>query len=226
MKISEIIEQANRKTERLGEKTLDLRSELLGVIQDLCNHTRWYWTKKSAVLNLSTSNLSYDLTASDGANIQDFSQVAETGIKLFSGSELIGTITPEFDTEQQEKMRESSTSGKPSRYFVDGFATLNLDCIPDSAYRARIPYWACPSEFQNDGDDVPLVPAYLHKVLQKGLEAEIFRYTLGEGAAKYSSTLAQYEALKTKFSRKSSFAPGEQREVRTFSSSDAIQSTR
>ena len=43
---TDLIEIADRRTERRG-KTLDLDSELVMAVQEVCQERRWHWRKKS-----------------------------------------------------------------------------------------------------------------------------------------------------------------------------------
>src|SRR5262252_6926947 len=60
---SQLIELADRRTERRGSKTLDLDSEFFMALQHFLMETRWSWRRKTSVFNLQTGVWQYDLTA-------------------------------------------------------------------------------------------------------------------------------------------------------------------
>jgi hypothetical protein len=227
MKVSDIIEIANQRTERRGEKTLNLKAELLGVLQEFCQEHRWYWRRKSCVINTVAATYQYDLTEQGVANVTDFEQVSQAGVKLFDASgNVLGKLTPVFDIDQQEIYAESQDSGQPTVYWISENSTLNLYPNPNDVFRVRIPYWATPGMDPDSlPEEVPLVPPNLYRILIKGLEAQILRYTLGEGAAKYEAARTEYEKLVTKAAMKVNFAPGEFTEWRNNDSTDAVQSS-
>lgn len=229
MKTSQIIEIANKRTERRAEKNLDLKAELLGVIQRFCDEHRFYWRRKSAIINtLADGTFQYELTDPTGANLKDFQQVSQFKPHVFDSSGNVkGTLEAEFDIEQQEILSENQSTGQPTVYWITGISTFNCYPRPNAVFRIRIPYWAVPTINPEELDDdvVPLVPVHLHHILQKGLEAEIFRYTLGEGATKYQATKAEYDALVKKAAMKEDFAPGAFNEWRNQDCGDAVQSS-
>jgi predicted AlkP superfamily phosphohydrolase/phosphomutase len=75
----------------------------------------------------------------------------------------------------------------------------------------QIGYWAIPNLTSDSlPEAIPLMPAFLHHVLLKKLEAQIFRYTLGEGAQKYQAALSEYGTLVAKYQGSMGMTPGEQ----------------
>jgi hypothetical protein len=226
--VNQIIEMVNKRTERRGEKTLDMRAELLGVIQEFCQEHRWFWRRKSVILNtLADGTYQYDLTDTGGANIADFEQISQAAPKIFtSGGVYLGKLQPEFDPDQQDILAEDQSSGQPSCYWITGPSTLNVYPKPNGVFRIRIPYWANPAMTPEEMDDVvPLVPPNLYRILIKGLERQVLRYTLGEGSAKYLAAKTEYEELVLKSAMKEDFAPGNYTEWRNQDSNDAVQSS-
>jgi hypothetical protein len=95
--------------------------------------------------------------------------------------------------------------------------------IPDGPYKVRVALWALPDSSPME-ESVPLVPAYLHHLLIKGLEARIFRSALGEGNAKYLAAQAEYDRGLMRASLNTDFADGRVKEW-SYQGEDAIQSS-
>jgi hypothetical protein len=218
-----LIELADRRTERRGSKTLDLNSEFTMALQHLCMERRWYWRRKWATMALVAGTWQYDLSAtSPGPDAGDFQQFSKHGVRIYSNAsnpQQWGEITPLFERDQQSAAIYSNLyaprPGMPGQYFVNPFLVLNLVPLPDQNYPITLDYWASP--FLGSGTvpeptlpaAIPLVPAFMHSVLLKRLEAQIFRYTLGEGAAKYQAAMGEYNALVATYAGMDGMVPGE-----------------
>lgn len=317
---SMLIELADRRTERRGSKTLDLNSEFLMALQDLCMQRRWTWRRKFSVFQLVPGQWQYDLTAvapnptaittvtasfTDGPtpvpisavynvaaitglnvgrqlfitgvnssvgtpanffngsgpitatgagqvtvqllspgqnlgavsyagtggtlvdsiqffsspNARDLQQFVKHGVKYYpnpGNPRQWGEITPVFERDLQTAAIYENTyypaPNPPCQYFImpGAFLVLCIKPMPDRAYPVSIDYWSCPN-FSADsvGEQIPLVPSFMHHVLLKRLEAQIFRYTLGEGAAKYQAAQAEYSALVANYAMFDAMVPGE-----------------
>lgn len=229
---ADIIDMANAGAERRG-KNLDLKKHLLIVTQELCQERRWHWRKKSLAFETQPGEPSYDLTAvtpTDGnmAGLTcervcgGWSRNRWHGPKLILDSNSYSDLTPIFDTATQECARENLEQGAPGSYFMDGQDQFRLSVIPGSVYKVRVPMWVLP-DLSPMEDTVRLVPAYLHHLLVKKLEATIFRFTLGEGSAKYQAAIGEYNAGLQRASLNVQF--GEGRVVSWASEEEATQST-
>lgn len=219
----QIIEIAMKRTERRG-KTLDLKAELVTVIQELVGEHRWHWRKKSVTFQTEGGTPTYDLTTIPEMAGLTCERVCREGPKLFrSGTDYVklGAI---FETDIQEEAREATTQGLPGKYFMDGQDQVHLVAIPDAVYKVRIPMWVQPVISPDElADTVPLVPAYMHHILIKGLEAHIFEFTLGEGSAKFQAAQGKYDQLVAKAAISVDFADGRVKEYK--SHDEAIRST-
>jgi hypothetical protein len=126
-----------------------------------------------------------------------------------------GEITPLFERDLQTSAMWSNlyrpTPAPPQQYFLrpGAFLVLCLTPVPDQGYPISIDFWSVPKIVDAIDEQIPLVPAFLHHVLLKCLEAQIFRYTLGEGAAKYQAAMGEYTALVAKYSGMDGMVPGE-----------------
>jgi hypothetical protein len=176
-------------------------------------------------------------------NARDLHQFVKHGVKYFPNG---GTppqwaeITPMFERENQTSAIYTNLNapvpGSPSQYFFmpGAFLLLCLSPVPDQNYPIMIDYWACPNlPPDSTGEQIPLVPAFLHHVLLKRLEAQIFRYTIGEGATKYQAAMAEYNMLVARYQGMDGMVPGEQidysddddYETRFLNAQNAVQST-
>lgn len=213
---SMLIELADRRTERRGSKTLDLNSEFVMALQFFCMELRWSWRRKLTVWNLTAGVWQYDLSASaPGADAGDMQQIVKHGVRYYPNPNASswGELTPMFERNLQSaasyQNQYAPSPAPPRQYFINPFMVFNVTPVPDQNYPISIDYWAVPSIIDSLGEPIPLVPAFLHHVLLKRLEAQIFRYTLGEGAAKYQAAMGEYSALVAKYSAMDGMAPGE-----------------
>jgi hypothetical protein len=321
----QLIEIADRRTERRGSKVLDLDQEFILALQEFCMDARWPWRRKSTWLQTFAGLGKYDLTqaglylpanapaqatlniqngaraggvtiltfadatslpaapgtiyilsatdptfngalvltardgttatgnqagadasfggtvgsdlasalpfpAIQGAGINDLQQFAERGVKLYTTPGDISKwceLEPLFDRDEQDAALDAVQQGRPGYYFMEpgAFLSFVLTPIPDATYRVRIAYWAIPNIAPDAAPEaIPLVPAFLQHVLLARLEARIFRFTLGEGAAKYQASMGEYNALVAKYKTWEDFTPGQVKEWKDHSN-EAIQST-
>jgi hypothetical protein len=218
--VDQIIEMANKRTERRG-KNLNLVTELLIAIQELAQERRWHWRKKSVKFSTVPGTSLYDLSMQSGMEGLTCERVCKEGPRIYSGVNH-GCLSPIFETELQEDARDSEDTGAPRHYFIDGQDQFRVVKIPDGVYSIRVPMWVLPDMTTLDGE-VRLVPAYLHHALLKLLEARIFRFTLGEGTAKYQAAMGEYRAAIDRASVNTDFAEGRVRQW--ISQEHAIQST-
>lgn len=214
---SNLIELADRRTERRGSKTLDLNGEFVMALQHLCMEKRWYWRRKFAVMQLQAGVWQYDLSqASPGPNAGDIQQFVKHGVKYYPNppsDNQWGELTPLFERDAQANaIYQNAYAPRPQpprQYFMNPHLVLNITPLPDRVYPMTLDYWACPIIVDSLGESIPLVPAFMHHVLLKRLEAQIFRYTIGEGAAKYQAAMGEYNSLVALYSGMDGFAPGE-----------------
>lgn len=174
---------------------------------------------------IDTSTFSYP-------NAPDLNQFVKHGVHYYPNPgqpDRWGEITPLFERDLQTaaiyKNTYYPTPGYPQQYFMmpGMFLVLCLTPVPTTAWPVTIDYWSCPNvSFDSLGEQIPLLPAYMHHVLLKRLEAQIFRYTLGEGAAKYQAAMSEYSALVAKYSAEDTFVPGEHID---YSADDDYEST-
>jgi hypothetical protein len=221
----EIIEMANKRTDRRGAKILDLAQELLIASIELCQERRWHWRKRSIKFPTVAQTAVYDLSAQNGMGGLTCERVCKEGPRVYrSGSTTdYAGLTAIFETDIQDGARDSTETGFPGQYFFDGQDQFRLFKTPDNIYNVRVPMWVLPDLTPLD-TGIRLVPAYLHHLLLKALEARIFRWTLGEGSIKYQAAVGEYNAGLLRASLNTEFAEGRVREWRDTSDS-AIQSS-
>jgi hypothetical protein len=214
-----MVELADRRTERRGSKTLDLDSEFLMALQTLVMERRWSWRRKVAMFMMQAGVWQYDMTDQNNANARDLHQFVKHGVKYYpnpGNPSQWGEITPMFERDLQTAAIYTNTfypqPQPPRQYFImpGAFLVLCLSPVPNQAYPITIDYWACPNiSWDSVGEQIPLLPAFMHHVLLKRLEAQIFRYTLGEGAAKYQAAMGEYNAFVAQYAGMDGMVPGE-----------------
>ncbi len=217
----QLIELADRRTERRGSKVLDLRAEFLLALQEFCLEARWPWRRKTTEFTTTAGSWQYDLSDPNNANAADLHQFVQHGVKIYNNPgnpTAYVELPPLFERDQQDSAIFSNSNnpplvtGLPQRYFMmpGDFLTLVVTPVPDQTYPIQVAYWAVPAPTSDSLPEViPLVPGFLHHVLLKKLEASIFRFTLGEGNAKYMAVSAEYQKLIDKYQLTSGFVPGE-----------------
>jgi hypothetical protein len=218
---AEIIELAMKRTERRG-KTLDLKKELVIVAQEFCQERRWHWRKKSTAFNTAAGTEIYDLADQAGMAGLTCERVCKEGPKIFRTASDYVAMSAIFETDLQEIARENDGQDTPAQYFMDGQDQFRPVPVPNGIYKIRIPMWVLPDDSAME-EAITLVPAHLHHIVLKGLEARIFRFTLGEGSTKYTAAVAEYEKAVFKAGLSTDFAEGRVREWK--SDEEAIRSS-
>jgi hypothetical protein len=224
----ELIEMADRRTERRGSKVLNLDNEFILCLQEFCLEHRWSWRRKTTRLSIAPTVQSYDLSDPLNANAGDLYQFMQNGVHLYTPSGDKVEVTPLFEKDKQDLALDLPTLGQPAQYFMMPGSSLQLVLtpIPDNAYPMRLGYWSVPVFTPATQTDViPLVPANLQHVLLKKLEAQIFRFTLGEGTSKYQAAKGEYDMLVEKYQSYQGFVPGESVFYTDRDSHDSIRST-
>jgi hypothetical protein len=191
MKLTQIIEMASKRTERRADKVLDLMSELMVVIQDFCLEHQWEWREKTVTFNTAMAQQEYDMAVT----APDIEEII--AMQLVRGTDDVKRLTRLFDVAAQGEAMEAIATGEPTMWFRKPGAPLILvfSPVPNSVYKMRMTYWAVPVGSPDTFNDVvPLVPEHLHRVLVKGLEKQIFRYTLGESSTQYQAAKADYDS--------------------------------
>ncbi len=200
-----IIDVATRRAKVRGNTDLDLTNELLIVIQDLCGLAKWEWRKRVADVPLASNTQIYDLSdataVAPGFDMSNLETI-ET-VQLIDENLDVSTLVKVVDHHEQGQVLVNTEQGKPKKYFAHPNHIYSLVIYPraDNVYSTanlKIVYWAIPPGPLDPNGTlsavVPVVPAYLHRSLIKGLEAQILRYTLGEANASYIAAQTEYTA--------------------------------
>lgn len=225
---TQIKELADKRTERRGGK-LDLDSEILLAIQDICQDRKWWWRRKTVRFETAATTSEYDLSDTV-LQAGDFQQFMKDGVKLFTAPDSFGIVEPLFDIDKQDTALEmaSTQSGTPCQYFMKPgeYLTLVLTPTPNGIWPVRASYWAVPDSTPDAQEEqIPLIPTWLHPALLSRLEARINKFTLGEGAALYTSSMTEYAGQLAKAGVYEDFAEGKSRQSLAGAHGDAIQST-
>jgi hypothetical protein len=214
-----LIQLADQRTRRIAQGKLNLDQEFLALLQDFCSEYYWSWRKYSVGFDTTTGTQTYDIGPSDGSEFECEQLIS---VKVFpdpigptGGGESWRRLVPLYDTDSMDYALEDTTQGPPAKYFpaLGDPDSLFISPIPDNVYHLRATYWALPnSRYDALPDQIPLVPAYLHRILAKGLEAQIYRFCLGEMSAQYSTAFAEYSDAKDRAALKRDFGTGKVRE--------------
>jgi hypothetical protein len=184
MLFSDIKETALARCENKG-KQLALDSELLIVIQNLVAAADWGWKRKKTTFDTVDATAEYTLPT-------DLDEII--AVHVSTGDQAPRRLTKLIDPHSFVDPAQIIQEAAPLNYYCKpGDDTkIALDPVPDGVYKVIITYDAIPVALEDD-DTVPLVPERLHRLLVKGLEKTILRYTLGEESAKYQTVSEEYE---------------------------------
>jgi len=183
--VQQIIEIASKRTERRGEKKLDLTLEFWSSLQEFCRENHFWWRRKTYRFSTAISSASYDLTSDTGANADDIDEVIRA-YRIDSATSK-SELNPLLDPEQQADAYEATANSEPSNYFITGASppTLRLSAPADRVVPIRLMVFATP-QVPDDlaSEDIPLVPYSLRWVLADVLEYRILSVLLGENDAR------------------------------------------
>ena len=149
----------------------------------------------------------------------DLHQFVKHGVKYYpnpGNPRQWSELTPMFERDLQLGAIYENTyfpnPKPPLQYFMmpGAFLVLCLSTVPDRNYPITIDYWCYPNvPWDSVSEQIPIIPAFMHNLLLKRLEAQIFRYTLGEGAGKYQAAMAEYNLLRDQYAGMDGMVPGE-----------------
>jgi hypothetical protein len=191
-----LIDLVQKRTNKYArEAKLDMTSEYLTALQELCSRHKWYWRRKSIRYQTVAGTPTYDLTAlidTDGPSLQE---IIKCKLLDPSSGKLV-TLPPIFGFDTQEAAMEDTTVDQPTNYFIDpGTAwTIRLTPIPKAIYTMRTSAWCVPvSVPEKTPDVIPLLPGHMHWILALTLEKNVLRIAVGEEANQYTVASAAYE---------------------------------
>lgn len=230
---SQIIDAAQKLTEKILIDQIDFSLLFTSVLQEFCAEQRFWWRKKSLSFSTAGATPTYDLTAitTVPANAGIF---VEEITKIFR---IDGTspcpLSPVTDDEAVAQMiADTVTTDKPGSWTIDiatsltNFQTLRLSPIPNGVYAVKVYFWAMPNINQDSSDEtVYIVPVTLHHVLVTAMEKEIWRSAYGEQNPKYLTALNLYNKKVQQARVKPSFAAAKESYFSN-RSGEAIRSTR
>lgn len=219
-----IIELALARTRGAGKGTieLDLGAEFLVALQEFCGEARWYWRRKKVAFNTVAGTPTYDM---GDYQAYDLEQIIDKP-KLFVSATEYEELEPIFETDEQDAVAEDTAQDTPARYFIEPGTTqtIHLTPIPADTHRVVISYWAMPNtSSETQPDEIPLVPGFLHHIIQKGLEKNILRTAVGARGADYLAAKSAYEAAVARAALRTDFAQGRVHEWKA--SEEAIRSS-
>jgi len=215
-----IIQLADQRTGKIAQGKVNLDAEFVAVLQDFCGEYRWYWRRKSVGFDTTPGVPSYGLAAADNSipavDCEQIIRVLAFGVPGTDDTHSYKNLNPILDPEAQEvAIYNEAMQGPPRSYFIDPGSSniLRLCPTPDQSYSIRVPYWAMPNlAFDDLSNDIPLVPGYLHRLLVKGLEAQIYRAVIGERAPAYQVARGEYEEARDKAALRREFTVEQGRE--------------
>jgi len=188
--VQQVVEIANKRTERRGEKKLDLTLEFWSALQEFCRENHFWWRRKTYRFSTAIGTVSYDLTSSSGANAADIDEVIRA-YRIDSATSKT-ELQPLLDTEKQAAAYEATANSEPSQYFISGASppTFHLSAPADRVIPIRIEAWATPQIPEDLASEaIPLVPYSIRWALADVLEYRILSVLLGENDTR--ATLAR-----------------------------------
>lgn len=222
---SQLKELANGRTERRASK-LNLDSEILLAVQDICQNRKWWWRRKIVQFNTEASTFEYDLSTKSASDWQQFEYVS---IYDSTGS-CVGTIEPEFDTREQDRaiVLSSKQAGKPARYFMKpgAYRTMVVTPTPSEIWTILGSYWAVPDSTPDaQSEDIPLIPVHFQSALLSRLEMRINKFLINENPRPYQTSVTEYAEQIAQAAIYEQFAEGRVRRSEPGAHGDAVQST-
>jgi hypothetical protein len=195
LSIQQIIEQADRRTEKRASKELDLVPEFWMALNEFCLEKRFPWRKKTFFFNTQAAKQTYDLssTADTGAVAPDFYEMKVLYRVDPNGS--TSEITPMLSEDLLNTALENTIAAPPSMYYIlpGTTQTLLFNAPMDSIRKIRGGYWALPDPILDSSIEVvPLVPPQLTTGLVVALERRLFYYLLGQEDPRSVQAEARY----------------------------------
>ncbi len=222
--VTQIVEAANKRTERRAETKLDLRLEFWFMLAEFCRENHFWWREKHATFNTAVGTKEYDLTADAGANADDFDELRYAW-RIDSATEKTELLQLHSSIDQAAAI-EATTNDTVSSCFIKPGSpqTLHLGAPANAVKKVRIAYWAVPQPAVDTTDEViPLVPGSLHWALATAMEAHILVQLFGENDPRAVVALARRERAVQKAAKLRSWSSQRVFEMRA--SEDAVRAT-
>lgn len=214
--IDQIVEAANKQTERRAEGQLDLRLEFFQALQELIHECRFWWAKKTTTFNTVIGTATYDLSSGSVANAQDVEEIIGVW-RIDSATENV-ELTPILEPADQVAAIEATASADVGSYMVEpgAWQTLRLGAPANAVKKLRVLYWAGVNPDYDASDSaVPLVPGPLHWGLVIAVKRRILEFLYGQNDPRYLVAEAQYRNFVQKAAHKPRFTTNAQREFRS-----------
>jgi len=194
-------------------------------IQQVVDHKRAWWRRKTFTLSSVAGTPTYDLKTA-GLNLaDDFHEMI--GLYRIEGSRDIAQLTLVSDPLEIAKALSDTSQGEPGGWLPElgSEKVLRLSPTPSSVWTFRGVYWAAPNlSFDNTNDAIPLIPGQFHYVPLLRFVAKLFEYLYGIKDQRYVSSLQEYQTAQAALDR---YQPGAQAavELRTRDSGATVRST-
>lgn len=226
---SQVIETAHLRTEKRA-KALNYNVEFAMALQEVALDRRWWWRRKIGVFTVVSGQAVYEFTGEGSLNFDDFQQAERDGLVLLDSATTVRYPQPIFDLKTQQLVKTFQSlkpAAPPTGYFIIGApGQLTIDPIPERDYSASLAYWSIPIFVDGtEGEEIPSIPAYFHPLLTKKLELHFLAFSLGEGSAKYTAAVGEYNALMEAAELYGNFAEGEVKSFAVDNCNDSIRSS-
>lgn len=194
-------------------------------IQDVVQHKRAWWRRKTFTLSSVANTPTYDLSAT-GLNLaDDFHEMVS--FYRVTGSAEVSEVKLITDPEGVAKALEDDSAGEPGGWFPElgSEKVIRLTPTPSSVWTFRGIYWAAPNlSFDNTLDTIPLIPSQFHHVPLLRFVQKLFEYLYGIKDPRYATSEREYMRAQD---RLDAYNVGAQAavELRTRDSSATVRST-
>jgi hypothetical protein len=221
-----LFEEVHVDTRRLGEGVVNMERIYVNALQRVCAAARFEWRKKwvtfSTVAGTATYNL-HSTSVVSGAT-EEVDEII--GLYRIDSATEQPKLIPVFDPDEMVAIQHSTDSGEPTKWLLEPGtdATVHLWKKPNSVQTIRVLIWAIPNPSE-DTLTIPLLPSRYHRVLQKVMEADVWRKLPGEGveSPNYVKAARDAEYDLAQMVEKVNFSTQKER---TFARSGAVVSTR
>ena len=189
-----LIELVNRRTKKVGAH-LDMGAEFLLALQEFCGAHPFFWRRNTIQLATEPGVATYDLSDIIPVGGPSVQRILKVKI-LDPSTGKLAKLPPLFGLDSQEDAMMDTSEAFPTMYFVAPGTNqvIYLYQIPDQAYTWRVSFLGVPVMLpEQQPDQIPMVPGYMHWILALALEKNVLRVSLGEDSPQYETAQNAYD---------------------------------
>lgn len=181
MSVQQVIEAADKRTERRASKELDLTVEFWMALNEFCIEKHFPWRRSTFFFNTTLNGQFYDMSSAGLSIAPDFYEMITLYRVDPTGSAT--ELTPMLDEDILTAALENPTPNTPSMYYIKPGTTqtLMLNCQDNAVRKIRGNYWAVPDPIVDSSVEfIPLVPPQITPLLVVAMERRLFDYLYGQ----------------------------------------------